>query len=185
MSQEYINDVNKQQMDRHDEFMRLYLPIQRTLYGYVTASLSGWDGVDDVVQDTLSHMWAHFDSFERGSNFAGWAITIARYRILEHVRKDKKEKNMFSEDALDSIAAASAECSSYEQCRRDALRGCLGKMGDDDRRLLRLRYSGSATIRGIADQLDRSVHTLYKTFRRLHIALFNCIERSLAQEDHK
>ena len=44
-------------------------------------SLSGSASVaDDLVQETLVKAWSHADSFETGTNFRAWLVTILRNR---------------------------------------------------------------------------------------------------------
>jgi len=42
-------------------------------------SLSGsYSVADDLVQDTLIKAWSHADSFQPGTNFRAWLVTILR-----------------------------------------------------------------------------------------------------------
>ena len=55
-------------------------------------SLSGSvDRADDLVQETLLRAWAHFDSFQTGTNLNAWLFTILRNLFLSDYRKRKRE----------------------------------------------------------------------------------------------
>jgi RNA polymerase sigma-70 factor, ECF subfamily len=55
-------------------------------------SLSGsYSVADDLVQDTLVKAWSHADSFERGTNFRAWLVTILRNTYFSQYRKRSRE----------------------------------------------------------------------------------------------
>jgi RNA polymerase sigma-70 factor (ECF subfamily) len=62
--------------------------------------------------------------------------------------------------------------------------GCLNKLGTRDRELIERRYQAKTTARKVADELERPASTVYKALARIRSSLFDCVERSLAQEAH-
>ena len=48
--------------------------------------------------------------------------------------------------------------------------------------MLRSRYAPGATVKSVAAAEGRSVDAIYKALNRIHDALSNCIQRSLAKE---
>jgi DNA-directed RNA polymerase specialized sigma24 family protein len=64
-----------------------------------------------------------------------------------------------------------------------ALRGCLDKLPDSDRQLVRHCYGDSrVTFKTAAEELGRPVNSVYKALNRIRRALYHCIERQLAVE---
>jgi IS30 family transposase len=61
--------------------------------------------------------------------------------------------------------------------RSVALDDCYAKLSEEDRRLIDARYQIGATVEVIAAQLGRSVHSVYRSLRRIHQWLFECIQR--------
>ena len=53
--------------------------------------------VDDVVGDTVLAIWENYDSYDpsRGE-FQGWAFGIARNKLLERLRKEKRDDRELS-----------------------------------------------------------------------------------------
>lgn len=45
---------------------------------------------DDIVQSTIVKMLEHWEKFAAGTNFAGWALTIARNEHFNHLRRSKR-----------------------------------------------------------------------------------------------
>jgi len=55
-------------------------------------SLSGsYSVADDLVQDTLVKAWSHADSFQSGTNFRAWLVTILRNTYFSQYRKRSRE----------------------------------------------------------------------------------------------
>lgn len=46
---------------------------------------------DDLVQETLVKAWSHADSFQPGTNFRAWLITILRNTYFTAYRKQSRE----------------------------------------------------------------------------------------------
>jgi RNA polymerase sigma-70 factor (ECF subfamily) len=68
---------------------------------YAISLCGNVDRADDLVQDTLLRALTHIDSFQPGTNLAGWLATILRNCFLSEVRKRQKEV----EDAEGSYVA--------------------------------------------------------------------------------
>jgi RNA polymerase sigma factor (sigma-70 family) len=67
-----------------------------------TTSKSPDDLVEDIVAETIVVIWEKFDTYNPGSSkFLTWAIGIARFKILEALRKAKKHQPDIEIDAID------------------------------------------------------------------------------------
>ena len=64
--------------------------------------------------------------------------------------------------------------------RREALVGCIEKLSLQDRNLLARRFAAGATTQSTAEQVGRSVEAVYKALAKIRLALFNCVNRTLA-----
>lgn len=169
--------------DRGQHFMRLYMVIQRRLYGFVLSLAPNATDADDIVQETVSVMWSKFDEFEPGTDFAAWAFCIARYQTLTYRRRKKSQPRQFTDQAIEAIDNISTSKTEHEDARKDALDQCLAKLKDNDRKVLYLRYEVGSTLRNVAERLDQNINTLYSTLSRIHIALLNCIRRTMSKEE--
>ena len=65
---------------------------------------------------------------------------------------------------------------------RLALLDCIDELPPGDRDLLRRRYELGATIKSVALAVGRSVEGLYKSMRRIHNTLYDCVHRKLTSE---
>ena len=61
----------------------------------------------------------------------------------------------------------------------------MKKLGSRDRELIERRYRTKTTARRVAEELGRPTSTVYKALARIRDALYDCVERTLAQESHR
>jgi RNA polymerase sigma-70 factor (ECF subfamily) len=165
--------------DRGKQFMTLYTKVQRRLYGYVLSNIPNPSDVDDIVQETVSILWSEFDKYQPGTNFSAWTLCIARYQILSHRKRDLKKNRLFSEEALEAIQEVAESADNLEQERQKALRLCLNKIGENERKILYYRYEIGATLRSVSERLNINYNTLYTVLGRIHIALLNCVRKGM------
>src|ERR1041385_8684662 len=66
--------------------------------------------------------------------------------------------------------------------RREALRKCLTKLKDVDRKLVELRYELGGSTQEVARKSGRSIHAIYKALNRIHGALLKCIRQTMQSE---
>ena len=66
---------------------------------------------------------------------------------------------------------------------KTALRRCLKKLSERDLNLIELRYQEGASVKKVAQHVNRGVKGVYKSLNRIRWQLLECIQRSLAMED--
>jgi RNA polymerase sigma-70 factor (ECF subfamily) len=117
-------------------------------------SLSGSTTVaDDLVQETLVKAWSHADSFERGTNFRAWLVTILRNTYFNQYRKLSREVQDSDHIHAGQIAVGGEQESSVSM--RDMQRA-INQLPADQREILlmigvtELSYEEAAQICNIA-----------------------------------
>lgn len=163
--------------DRGQLFMGLYMGVQRRLFGYVLSQIPDPSDAEDIVQETVAAMWTRFNEYESGTNFAAWALCVARFQILTYRKKMIRKKRMFSLQATESIQNAAESTDNQEQERQEILRLCLDKLSEKERKILHFRYEIGATLRIASEQVNMNISTLYSVLNRIHILLLNCIRK--------
>ena len=171
------NETNSKDSDeRGEQFMKLYTQVQRRLYAYITALVPDENSVEDIVQETVSYMWRQFDTFEPGSDFAGWAFTVAKYRIFNYIKQKQKDKMVFADKTIHAIEEViKSRTQQDEDSRLGNLRSCMKKLSEKDRNLLTLRYEVGVSIKTVSERMGQSINTLYNRLYRIRIALLNCV----------
>jgi len=169
-------------MSRGREFLRLYQANERRIFGFILALVPQWSEAEDLLQETTMTLWSKFDTFEPVTDFAAWALCVARYRIMNHRKKKRHQHVQFSDEVLEALDERVRSAAAGLDMLRDALGNCLRKLPERDRELIHLRYEYDATTRSVAQRLGRSVDAVYKALNRIHVQLLYCIRRTLAAE---
>ena len=167
---------------REMEFNRLFLAHEGRLYPYILALVASWPDAEDLLQETAAVLWHKLDGYEPGTDFAAWAISVARFEVLRHRKKQGRERAVLGDSTLAILAEEMAERVAGLDDRREALDDCIRTRGARDRELIRLRYEAGSTVQGIAERVGLSPQAVYKALHRIHGLLLDCVRRALALE---
>lgn len=163
-------------------FMSLVLPNQRNIYAYILSLVIHPYDADDILQDTLALMWEKFSEFEQGSDFAAWGKKIAKFKTLNHLKKNASAKVRFDDDVLKVIESESGQLT-YLSDRLSAMQRCLKKLSEKDINLLRMRYHDDCSFKKIALNIGISKQSAYRSVSRIHCKLVKCIKQVLAPKE--
>ena len=170
----------------HSKFVALLIDHQEVIRGYIITQLPGSPDVRDVLQEVNIVLWEKKNSFKEGTNFGAWACTVARYKVLEHRRKEARRKGiLIFNDELTELLGEKAQNrpSDFLEDKRQALGLCLAKLSPDNRRLLSVRYNAKqGGLDQLAKETGRSNESLRVTLCRIRAALRDCIQSHLVSE---
>ena len=168
---------------KHDLYIRLLMSHQNRIFTFIHMLVPGDQDAEDIMQETASTLWEKFDSFQPGSDFAAWAVTIARYKILNFRRSKKNSMVQYSSQTLEALATYASEHIKKELTLKDYLKECLQKLSLQDRSLVQMRYAQSNTVKAMAERLGRSPHGLQSSLSRILLSLMECIGRKKTAEE--
>jgi RNA polymerase sigma-70 factor (ECF subfamily) len=169
--------------ERGRRFVQLLAACERRLYDYIFALVGNFADADEIAQDTKLRLWEQFDQFEPGTNFAAWACTIARYRILDYRKMHRRERALLSEEFCQRLSETLASQSDELGGRRlQALQQCLQRISPDDRELLMQCYASHSSVGQVAAAFNKTRGSLYQRLWRIRGKLLVCIERRMAEE---
>lgn len=152
---------------------------QSRLRGFVRCLLVRHADVDDILQEINSVLWEKADEFQPGTDFWAWASQIARFKVLNHVRKLGRERLVFDDAILEQLAEIAASKLGQLDQRRAALDHCLQQLPPPQRQLIDLRYTAGHTIELIGESIGRPAGSVRQTLYRIRAVLQACIERQL------
>ena len=165
------------------EFVTLLTEHQPDLWAYIITLMPGHPDVADVLQETNLVLWSKQEKFETGTNFRAWAFAIARFEVLNHLKKQKRNRILLlDEELLDTISHEAPEAIAPAEQRLKALEFCLEKLRPQDRELIDHRYWSRQGLDEFAEQVGRSVSALSVTLHRLRAALRKCVKDQIATE---
>lgn len=165
-----------------DDVMQLVLRHRNRIWAYLMALARSPQRAEDLFQQTCLVICRKWDAFEPGSDFLGWALTIARYEFLASVDPKRRRELSNEADILAGAWTATPEESALQAARREALRPCLASLAGRARRALRHRYVDGLDGRESARRLGTTENALYAILSRARKALRACIERYLVRE---
>jgi len=166
--------------DKSKLFLRLFLQNQRRLYAYILTLRPNRADADDLLQETSLTMWDKFEAGGPPDDFLAWGRRIAYHKVLDFYKKSQRAQSRLSQVFLERLSAAAGEDRADD--RRDALAGCLEKLAERDRDLLKRRFADGATAQSTSQQLGRSVDAVYKSLAKIRLTLFECVQKTLARE---
>ncbi len=172
--------MNKNQ--KLEEFAGAWLTVEPSVSAYVFASVRGFHDAEDVIQQVAQTLARRFDEYDASRPFVGWALWIAKSRVIDFYRKQGRNQVIFSDALLKRLAdtmAAQAEGSSR---RREALEACLGELPEKSRRLLDLRYVDELSAAEVAQAIGSTGGTVRVVLSRIRSVLADCIERRISSE---
>lgn len=173
-----MNEINRRQ-----EFTQHWLAAEPSVSAYVFASISSFHDAEDVVQQVAQEVARRFDQYDSDRPFLGWALWIAKSRVIDAYRKRKRDPLVFSEDLLQRLGEAIAEQAVERTERREALEHCLDDLPERSRRLLDLRYVKGLPAVDIAHTVDSTVGSVRVLLTRIRKSLGECVQRRIAMEE--
>jgi RNA polymerase sigma-70 factor (ECF subfamily) len=132
---------------------------------------------EDVVQETFLTVTAKAGDFAPDTNFLAWACAIARLKVLERQRSDRR----LSPQVIESLAASLPQEELADE-RLATLLGCIDELAPKARELVRLRYFSEHGPGEIATMLGRSVAGVNAALVKIRETLRECVGSRLAAE---
>ncbi len=164
------------------EFIASVTRAQRTLHAFIVSLVFHAADADDVLQETNIVLWRKVGEFDPTREFLPWAMRVAQFQAMAHLKKKQRTRLRFDEDLLATVAEEAIAEYTEADARRVALSGCLEKLPVDQRRLVAERYEPGGSVNALAEQRATSPKALSELLRRIRHSLMICIERSMAQE---
>jgi RNA polymerase sigma-70 factor (ECF subfamily) len=94
---------------------------------------------------------------------------------MEYQKKNRSMPIQFNSQALENLSEP-FEVDEMIDDRLEALRGCLKKLPETHKRIIRMRYSDNLAIKEIALKMGRPIHGMYKAMIKIQFSLQECIE---------
>lgn len=166
-----------------ETFIEAFTRNQRRLYLYILAQYPNPTEAEEILQETNIIIWRKFEQFEEGTNFIAWASQIARYEVLKHLERVKRDRKHFSHQFVEQLAADALEVSPRWEARREALQECLQKLKPKDRKLIQRRYAPGSNGKSVAEALNRPANSVYQSLGRIRRTLLECIDRNMTEAE--
>lgn len=117
---------------KHDRFLRLMAEHQAALHNFIRSMLPNREEATEVLQDVMVVLWQKFDVAE---DFKKWAFGVARLESLKFLQSRARDRHVFDDELANRLADDMVSMEQRHLSQREALDGCLQKLGDTQREL--------------------------------------------------
>jgi len=163
-------------MDRHDEFMRLFLRHQPEIRAFVGSLVRDRHAREDVVQEVSLILWRQFENYDAARPFGAWARGIAANKVLQAYDKSARTPLAFSPEAVQAIVDAHDRLDDDAPIQADALARCVEQLPEKSKQLLSMRYEQALKLEAMAQRLRSTLHAVHQALSRLRTRLADCVE---------
>ncbi|MBA3484336.1 MAG: sigma-70 family RNA polymerase sigma factor [Pirellulales bacterium] len=164
------------------DFVELMTEFQGRLFGYVMTLTGDPDAANDILQETNVVLWKQSQQFELGTNFKAWAFRIAHFQFMAYRQRRLREKVLYSDDLLATLAAEYKELDEQHDQRADALEQCLALIAPRSRDAIRMRYADGLPLTALAAKLNRTSNAVSQLLFRARCWLLECVRRQNDKE---
>jgi len=167
--------------DSSEDFICQLTDCQGRLLGYLMTLLGDLNDARDVLQETNLVLWRKMDEFEGIDDFGAWARKCAYYQALAFLRDRKRDPHFFDNDLLSLLAAEPPRDTRDGGELGLALRDCLARLQDGQRRLLDRHYRERIPVRQLAEDAGKKESAMKMGMMRIRETLRVCIETKLGE----
>lgn len=157
------------------------------LFNYIFSLVKDNDLADDIFQETFVKMIITIkqNRYNEQGKFTAWLFRIARNLVIDSFRQEKSEGTV-STDALEydllnrrEYAEGTVEDTLIDRQIESDLHTLIGRLPDNQREVVALRYYSDLSFREIAEQTGVSINT---ALGRMRYALLNLRRMSRENE---
>ena len=166
---------------RHAQSLRHYAGSEVALHTFVRSLVPTRQMASEVMQDVILVLWEKFDA---AADFQGWAFGVAKNVAMRHMRRQSRDRHVFDDELVNQLADDAVALVPVHDGHREALERCLEKLPAAQRELVLTAYTKGTRMDELATRRGQTPMALYKLLHRIRQALLECVERTLAKEEH-
>lgn len=170
------------QIDKLKKLTVLWADAQPKVVGFVGAFIHNYNDAQDIVQEVAKAAVEAIDSYDPTKPFGPWILGVARFKVIDHLRKHGKDRHIFDSDSINHLAGAYAKHDDQLDDMKAALSDCMQSLPHRDRKALSLRYVDDIKPADVADALDIQPGTARVLLHRIRQALADCVQHKLAED---
>jgi len=173
---------HESEIETRERLTRLWREAEPSVQAYVFAAVRSVQDAEDVVQQVALTVARRFDEYDGARPFVAWALWLAKSRVIDHYRRQEREKLVFSEALLEQLAEALVQRQPQRSARQEALERCIEKLPAKSRQLLELRYEEDASMERVAEAVQSTAASVRVLLFRIRNLLAECVQSQLSKE---
>jgi len=169
------------------------------LYRYAISRLHNEELASDMLQEALLAGWKGRTGFSGQSSVRTWLIGILKHKIIDHIRKQIRERNLMTAVESDPTTpyfdaggrwheapqawqeSPEALCSSSQF--QDVLEKCMRKLPTSQQTVFRMREINGEDSDAICKSCDITSTNLHVLLYRARMALRNCLQHHWFEQE--
>lgn len=155
-----------------------------SLFSFALRMLNNAHDAEEVIQDVFMQIWNKAPSFDPDIGLAfTWSMGIARNRCIDQLRSRQRRSRVMVETIDGEAAEPPIQAFDGEHSlaadELEAVRGALGTLPDDQKRVIEMAFFGGLSHHEIADVLSEPLGTVKARIRRGMLKLRDGLEAYL------
>jgi RNA polymerase sigma-70 factor, ECF subfamily len=169
--------------DKTMRVQQLFVKHQLALRAFILSLEPNFTDAEDLLQEVFLVVTRKANEFEEGTNFFAWGCTIARFKLMELLRRRAKSQAL-SEEVIEALCAVEPE-HQFDDSRLALLQNCLEQLAPKARQMMYLRYYGEHSPAQIARLVSWTPNAVRVALSRARTVLQECLERKMRQEANR
>jgi RNA polymerase sigma factor (sigma-70 family) len=149
-------------------FDRLYNRYATKVYAKCLTLLRNETHAQDAVQDIFTKIFLNLSKFSERSKFSTWVYSITYNYCIDLIRRGKKYKKLFSDEAEDPPDLADNDIPDKEllEMEIEKLKVVLDELPPGDKAVLLMKYHDQMQIKDIAVALEKTESAIKMKIKR-------------------
>ncbi len=167
------------------QLTRLWMESQSSLLAFILSGVGNFTDAEDILQQVAHDVSVYFSKYDSARPFIPWAMVIAKRRVADYYRRNKRSIRLF--DVIDLELLSEAHLAFGDQDARsgeyaDQLERCIERLPERSRKLIELRYHEDLKPSAIAKYLGRSPGSIRVALSKIRSVLGDCIRSTAVRE---
>ena len=158
-----------------NEIISFLMKHRKALFAYIYAILHDHHLAEDVFQEVSVVLVQKWNKSIEIKSLWPFAREIARRKALGMLRKQKRGKLVFSDQALDAIDAGFDLIQPQVELRKQRLLECIELLPSNWRRIVKLRYWKKMSVKLLSVKIGQSANVVSVTMNRIRARLADCV----------
>jgi len=155
-----------------------------TVYHYVIGRCNDKTVAGDILNIVMMEVWNHADRFEGRSKVSTWLIGIARFKLIDFYRTEKRHEHNELDETHDDLISVNEEIIEAAQHSK-GVKSCIEKLAEGQREIVQLTFYSELAYQEIAEIIECPVGTVKSRMHHAKESLKRCLQSFLSSEgDH-
>jgi RNA polymerase sigma-70 factor (ECF subfamily) len=164
--------LTKDQIDRYvvlaqkgesSAFEALYDHFYDQIFRYIVFKTSDSSTAEDLTEDVFLRMLESIKKFKpQGHPFSSWLFRIAHNRVIDHYRKQGRDRNVPLDTILSTVGDSQTTLDNYVETKlaMREVNQAMAQLTELQREVLNLRFAGGLSIKETAETVKRNENSV-------------------------